>query len=32
MDAILEVKNLVKKYDRVVAVDGVSFTIQQGVC
>jgi ABC-2 type transport system ATP-binding protein len=32
MDAILEVKNLVKKYDRVVAVDGVSLTIQQGVC
>jgi ABC-2 type transport system ATP-binding protein len=32
MDAILEVKNLVKKYDTVVAVDGVSFAIRQGVC
>jgi len=32
MDAILEVKNLVKKYDKVVAVDGVSFAIRPGVC
>ncbi|MDH3884554.1 MAG: ABC transporter ATP-binding protein, partial [Desulfobacterales bacterium] len=32
MEPILEVKNLVKKYDAVVAVDGVSFAIRQGVC
>jgi len=32
MEPILEVKNLVKKYDRVVAVDGVSFALQSGVC
>lgn len=32
MEPILEVKNLVKKYDRVVAVDGVSFALQPGVC
>ena len=32
MNPILEVKNLVKKYDTVVAVDGVSFAIPQGVC
>lgn len=32
MEPILEVKNLVKKYDKVVAVDGVSFALQPGVC
>jgi len=32
MDAILEVKNLVKQYDGVVAVDGISFNLPQGVC
>jgi ABC-2 type transport system ATP-binding protein len=32
MDAILEVKNLVKKYDKVVAVDGISFALRQGIC
>ena len=32
MDIILEVKNLVKKYDKVVAVDGISFALRQGIC
>ncbi len=32
MEPILEVKNLVKKYDKVIAVDGVSFAIDKGVC
>ena len=32
MDAILEVKNLVKQYDGVVAVDGISFKLPQGIC
>jgi ABC-2 type transport system ATP-binding protein len=32
MEPILEVKNLVKKYDRVVAVDDISFALQPGVC
>ena len=32
MEPILEVKNLVKQYDKVVAVDGVSFALRQGVC
>ncbi len=32
MEAILEVKDLVKKYNQVIAVDGVSFAIRQGVC
>ena len=32
MDAILEVKNLVKRYDKVVAVDGISFALRQGMC
>jgi ABC-2 type transport system ATP-binding protein len=32
MDAILEVKNLVKKYNQVVAVDGISFALRQGTC
>ena len=32
MDAILEVKDLVKKYDKVAAVDGISFALRQGIC
>ena len=32
MEPILEVKNLVKNYDPVVAVDGINFAIRQGVC
>jgi ABC-2 type transport system ATP-binding protein len=32
MEPILEVKNLVKKYDKVVAVDGISFALRQGIC
>ena len=32
MDTILEVKNLVKKYNQVVAVDGISFGLRKGVC
>ena len=32
MNPLLEVKNLVKHYGSVVAVDGVSFALQQGVC
>jgi ABC-2 type transport system ATP-binding protein len=32
MALLLEVKNLVKKYGRVTAVDGVSFDIRQGTC
>jgi ABC-2 type transport system ATP-binding protein len=32
MSLLLEVKNLVKKYGRVAAVDGVSFDIRQGTC
>ncbi len=32
MNPILEVKNLVKHYGTVVAVDGVSFALEQGVC
>jgi len=32
MQPILEVKNLAKKYDKVVAVDGISFALRQGVC
>ena len=32
MDPILEVKNLVKKYDKIVAVDGISFALRQGIC
>ena len=32
METILEVKNLVKKYKQVVAVDGVSFALAPGVC
>ena len=32
MESILEVKNLVKKYNQVVAVDGISFALRKGVC
>ncbi len=32
MVALLEVKNLFKKYQDIPAVDGVSFTVEQGVC
>ena len=32
METILEVKNLVKKYDKAVAVDGISFALRQGIC
>jgi ABC-2 type transport system ATP-binding protein len=32
MEPILEVKNLVKKYKQVVAVDGISFALQRGIC
>jgi len=32
MTALLEIKNLVKKYKDIVAVDDVSFVINQGIC
>ncbi|NOX91234.1 MAG: ABC transporter ATP-binding protein [Gammaproteobacteria bacterium] len=32
MVALLQVRNLVKHFDAVVAVDGVSFTLQKGTC
>ncbi|MGD2186848.1 MAG: ABC transporter ATP-binding protein [Desulfobacterales bacterium] len=32
METILEVKNLVKKYDQGVAVDDISFALRKGVC
>ncbi|MDH3877656.1 MAG: ABC transporter ATP-binding protein [Desulfobacterales bacterium] len=32
MEPILEVKNLEKKYDKVVAVDGINFALRQGIC
>ena len=32
MAALLEVKNLVKKYKAIVAVNGTSFNVEQGVC
>ena len=32
MAALLEVKNLVKKYKSIVAVNGTSFSVEQGVC
>jgi ABC-2 type transport system ATP-binding protein len=32
MESILEVKNLVKKYNQLVAVDGISFALRKGVC
>lgn len=32
MEIILEVKDLVKKYKHVLAVDGISFSLRRGVC
>ena len=32
MDHLLEIKNLVKKYKEVVAVDDISFSIRKGTC
>jgi ABC-2 type transport system ATP-binding protein len=32
MEPILEVKNLLKKYDKLVAVNGINFALQPGVC
>ncbi|HKI46068.1 MAG TPA: ABC transporter ATP-binding protein [Balneolales bacterium] len=32
MTPILEVKNLVKRFKTVIAVDGISFSIQPGIC
>ncbi|MBW2591829.1 MAG: ABC transporter ATP-binding protein [Deltaproteobacteria bacterium] len=32
MTAVLEVRNLVKHYPGVIAVDGISFAISQGIC
>ena len=32
MVALLEVKNLFKKYKNIAAVNGVSFSVEQGVC
>jgi len=32
MAALLEVKNLVKKYKTVTAIDGASFSVEKGVC
>ena len=32
MPSLLEVKNLVKKYEKIVAVNGVSFSIEPGIC
>ena len=32
MSPLLEVKNLVKKYGNIVAVNGISFSIDQGIC
>ena len=32
MDYLLEIKNLVKKYKEIVAVDDISFSIRQGIC
>ncbi|MBF0117412.1 MAG: ABC transporter ATP-binding protein [Desulfobacterales bacterium] len=29
---LLEVKNLIKKYDTIAAVDGISFSIKEGIC
>jgi len=32
MTPILEVKNITKRYKNVLAVDGISFQIPQGIC
>ena len=32
MDYLLEIKNLVKRYKEIVAVDNISFSIRQGIC
>jgi ABC-2 type transport system ATP-binding protein len=32
MAALLEVKNLVKNYNAIVAVNGTSFSVERGVC
>lgn len=32
MNSILEVKNLVKKFNTVTAVDGISFSVPSGIC
>jgi len=32
MAALLEVKNLFKKYKNIPAVNGISFNVEQGVC
>jgi len=32
MPHLLEVKNLVKKYEKIVAVNGVTFSIESGIC
>ncbi len=32
MNAILEARNLVKRYPKVTAVDGISFVVEQGSC
>ncbi|MBA3037381.1 MAG: ABC transporter ATP-binding protein [Desulfobacterium sp.] len=32
MNYLLEIKNLVKKYKQVVAVDGISFSVSEGTC
>ncbi|MBU1055111.1 MAG: ABC transporter ATP-binding protein [Proteobacteria bacterium] len=32
MNYLLEIKNLVKKYKEVVAVDGISFLVREGTC
>ena len=32
MPAILEVKNLIKKYGNITAVNNVSFAVEQGAC
>jgi ABC-2 type transport system ATP-binding protein len=32
MDSLLEIKNLLKKYKEIVAVDNISFSISKGIC
>jgi ABC-2 type transport system ATP-binding protein len=32
MEAVLEVKNLVKRYGKLTAVDGISFSVREGIC